>query len=134
MSVTVLWADANIAKTARHRNSSWIPSHLSLTKPENLPAAALRRDSRRTATAAASGMATTYDAWNSIRAASKSAPDPQKIMMYTGISRTCRTRFIGRMLPARATLPPETLVNTRYQSVQGVTRSRSRPVLMSASE
>ncbi|KUE74333.1 hypothetical protein AUQ37_04935 [Candidatus Methanomethylophilus sp. 1R26] len=132
--MTVLWDDANIANTARQRNSSWIASHLSLTKHANLSAAALRRESRRTAEAAASGTATTYDAWNSIRTASKSAADPQKTVIYRGMSRTCRTRFIGKMLPASATLPPETLVKTRYQSVHGVTNKRSRPTLMSASE
>src|SRR5690606_17810326 len=58
-------------------------------------------------------------------------PDlPKNIIKYTGNKRTCNNRFIGRIEVDSGTLPLATPVKTRYQSVQGVTISITKPIQM----
>ncbi len=111
--------------TARQRNSSCrsFPWESRPFRNDSLPPA-----TARVARASASGTRSTTAMSSSISAVSIRISLPMNSSRYTGRSTTWSTRFSGSMDIPSSTFPLLMPVNTRYQSVQGVTSSMISPM------
>ncbi len=122
---------ANMTHIAAQRKTSCRLSVLRSSAPFAMETAGEKDATSLNARAAARGTRRTTAVSPSMDATSKPASRPVNSRTYRGSSTIWRARFKGSRVLLSSTFPLAMPVNTRYQSVQGVTSSIMIPVLAS---